>query len=109
MAHRTPSVEEYLLGELSELEDSKLYRDPLDAGAREAGMSAARLLGLPFLDCTSNDYLGLAASGLSRETLMELEGIRAGSGASRLIQGTFRTHHDLEAELARVQPINMWR
>lgn len=100
MAHRTPSVEEYLLGELSELEDSKLYRDPLDAGAREAAMSAARLLGLPFLDCTSNDYLGLAASGVSRETLMEFEGMRAGSGASRLIQGTFRTHLDLEAELA---------
>jgi 8-amino-7-oxononanoate synthase len=48
------------------------------------------------LDATSNDYLGLAAqaASVSRETA------RAGSGAARLVQGTWPEHVELERELA---------
>ena len=52
------------------------------------------------LDFTSNDYLGLARAGVSRETWDRLTGIPSGSGASRLIHGTHPHHLALEHALA---------
>lgn len=51
--------------------------------------------GLGLIDCCTNDYLGYASRGVSRET-----GGTAGAGASRLIFGTHTEHVALEAELA---------
>jgi 8-amino-7-oxononanoate synthase len=47
------------------------------------------------IDVCSNDYLGYARASVSRET-----GAPAGSGASRLINGTRSVHRALESELA---------
>jgi 8-amino-7-oxononanoate synthase len=51
--------------------------------------------GATLVDVCSNDYLGYARSSVSRETAQP-----AGSGASRLINGTRAVHRTLEAELA---------
>jgi 8-amino-7-oxononanoate synthase len=54
----------------------------------------------PLLDACSNDYLGLGAVAVSRETLEALAGARAGAAASRLVHGTFVEHEAVEQELA---------
>lgn len=80
---------------LRELEDRAQLRDPdQDFGRLEAAAGAARQ-GCALLDASSNDYLGLAARRVSRETSAQ-----AGSGASRLIHGGRDEHRELEAELA---------
>lgn len=52
------------------------------------------------LDACSNDYLGLGARTVSRETLQALEGSRVGAGAARLVQGNMPEHLELEQVLA---------
>jgi 8-amino-7-oxononanoate synthase len=86
-------LDAYLTRQLGTLKSQGLFREPADAGAREAVSDAARKAGQTFIDASSNDYLGLAA-GVSRETAA------AGAGASRLVQGTRREHEALERELA---------
>jgi len=49
------------------------------------------------IDVCSNDYLGYAAAGVSRETILDLRG---GAGASRLVSGTLPVHERLESEVA---------
>jgi 8-amino-7-oxononanoate synthase len=59
------------------------------------------LEGRPMLAFSSNDYLGLAADARVVEALAE--GARkfgAGAGASHLVGGHHRAHHELEARLA---------
>jgi 8-amino-7-oxononanoate synthase len=80
---------------LRELTVSGLLREPDDGRARAQVTAAAARLGLPLLDASSNDYLGLAGSRVSRETLA-----KAGTAASRLIHGTSEEHLILEAALA---------
>jgi 8-amino-7-oxononanoate synthase len=89
-------LEAHLRERLELLQSQHRLRDPGDAGARERVQRAAVSAGLPFIDASSNDYLGLGASleGVSRETS------RAGAGASRLVQGTWPEHEALEGELA---------
>jgi 8-amino-7-oxononanoate synthase len=79
---------EWLQEELSELERSGLLRH--DASAPRNGL----------IDVASNDYLGYARRGVSRETLDSLLGISPGAGASRLISGTDPAHLGLEEQLA---------
>ncbi|HTA91741.1 MAG TPA: 8-amino-7-oxononanoate synthase [Polyangiaceae bacterium] len=87
---------ERLLNEsLQELAASGLLREPDDGLARVQVTAAATRLGLPLLDASSNDYLGLAGCSVSRETV-----VKAGTAASRLIHGTSEEHLILEAELA---------
>jgi 8-amino-7-oxononanoate synthase len=81
---------------LDALERDGLLREPDDGRERQRVAARAAELGLPLLDATSNDYLGLAQRGVSRETSG-----RAGAGASRLIHGTAVEHLQLESELAR--------
>jgi 8-amino-7-oxononanoate synthase len=61
---------------------------------REVEAAASRL-GVAVLDASSNDYLGLAGSVVSRETSAS-----PGAGASRLIHGTTAQHLLLESDLA---------
>ncbi len=82
-----------LPGLLQGLDEAGLLRTPDD------GLERVRLserFGADFLDLSSNDYLGLAADHVSRETLLRANG----AGASRLIHGTRPEHLALEAELA---------
>lgn len=61
-------------------------------------MAAAERLGVPFVDASSNDYLGLAGWDVSRETGVQQSEL--GAGSSRLIHGTRPAHLALEAALA---------
>ena len=57
--------------------------------------------GRTFLNCSSNDYLGLASHPALREAAIRaIERYGAGSGASRLICGSLAPHHDLEAAIS---------
>jgi 8-amino-7-oxononanoate synthase len=89
-------MQEWLKARLLELEARQLLRDPVDSGLHQARPPR----GEAWLDACSNDYLGLGARTVSRETLSSLEGSRLGSGASRLVQGSFAEHEALERELA---------
>ena len=57
--------------------------------------------GKPFLNFSSNDYLGLANDPVLKEAVIQaIEKFGAGSGASRLICGSLAPHHELEETLA---------
>jgi 8-amino-7-oxononanoate synthase len=86
-------LDAYLTRLIGTLKSQGLFRDPLDAGARAVVAASARASGHPFIDASTNDYLGLA-TGVSRETSAP------GAGASRLVQGTRGEHEALERELA---------
>ncbi|HEX2876291.1 MAG TPA: 8-amino-7-oxononanoate synthase [Polyangiaceae bacterium] len=90
-------MQEWLKARLEELEARQLLRDPADSGLHQAPPTAGAE---GWLDACSNDYLGLGARSVSRETLSSLEGARPGAGASRLVQGSFAEHEVLERELA---------
>lgn len=75
---------EYRIGALK---GAGLWREP------EPGESAHTAEGL--VDARSNDYLGLAGRGVSRETTGPI-----GAGASRLISGSHAEHRQLERDLA---------
>lgn len=51
-----------------------------------------------WIDTRSNDYLGFAALGVSRET--EVHDLHVGAGASRLVSGSWPAHDALEVALA---------
>jgi 8-amino-7-oxononanoate synthase len=87
--------ESFLNQTLTELATAGLLREPDDGGARRLVGEAAAGAGVPVIDASSNDYLGLASRFVSRETQGKL-----GAGASRLIHGTTLEHLQLEAELA---------
>lgn len=80
---------DFLVRELGRLETLGLLREEALPG------SAGGLV-----DACSNDYLGLAGRGVSRETLSALAGVQGGAGASRLIHGTAPQHLALERDLA---------
>jgi 8-amino-7-oxononanoate synthase len=90
-------MQEWLKARLEELAARQLLRDPADSGLHEAAPPAGAGA---WLDACSNDYLGLGARSVSRETLSRLDGARMGAGASRLVQGSFAEHEMLEHELA---------
>lgn len=86
-------MERWVEQRLAELRAAGLYREPADSALHLRRAPA----GGAWIDACSNDYLGLAARLVSRETA---EGARVGAAASRLVQGTFVQHEQLEAELA---------
>lgn len=78
--------------------------DPFEAGLAklEAKGRLRRLAPRLGLDFTSNDYLGLAASGelaLAAEAALA-RGVPVGAGGSRLLRGNHPEHEALEAEAA---------
>jgi 8-amino-7-oxononanoate synthase len=57
--------------------------------------------GKPFLNFSSNDYLGLANEPTIKDAAIKaIETFGAGSGASRLICGSLAPHHELDETLA---------
>jgi 8-amino-7-oxononanoate synthase len=89
-------MQNWVKGRLDDLAANGLLREPADSGLHLSTPAD----GGDWLDACSNDYLGLGARGVSRETLDALAGARAGAGASRLVQGSFAEHEALEGELA---------
>jgi 8-amino-7-oxononanoate synthase len=89
-------MQDWVKAQLDELAAAGRLRDPGDSGLH----LSKPLGGRDWLDACSNDYLGLGARAVSRETLEALAGARAGAGASRLVQGSFKEHEALEHELA---------
>jgi 8-amino-7-oxononanoate synthase len=89
-------MRDWIRTRLDELAAKQSLRDPVDSELHQSGAPS----GGGWLDACSNDYLGLGARSVSRETLEELAGARVGAGASRLVQGSFPDHRELEAELA---------
>jgi 8-amino-7-oxononanoate synthase len=87
--------ESFLDQTLTELATANLLREADDGAARRSVVGAAAGAGVPVIDASSNDYLGLASRCVSRETHGNI-----GAGASRLIHGTTAEHLLLEAELA---------
>jgi 8-amino-7-oxononanoate synthase len=71
---------------------------------REVASPQGRLLhfnGRDYLNFSSNDYLGLAASPELRSAFVRgIERWGAGAGASRLVNGSLQAFHDLERALA---------
>lgn len=90
-------MRDWLTARLADLAASSSLRDPEDSQLH----SAPRAPGdAPWLDACSNDYLGLGAHHVSRETLNSVLNSRIGAGAARLVQGTFAEHLSLEEEIA---------
>lgn len=92
-------IHEFATAVLGEWEQQGLLRVE-DVHARDRVRARAEALGVPFFDASSNDYLGFAASVVSRETSKRWVGVSAGAGSSRLIHGTRATHLELERALA---------
>ena len=103
------------------LRDLGLFRDPQWEGWRREVEGFALAAGVPFVDVSSNDYLGLGSAGALQVRLpgegsgdgvgsvgrafgAMVEGVvqggRSGSGGSRLLGGSHAEHRELEACLA---------
>ncbi|MEM7383450.1 MAG: pyridoxal phosphate-dependent aminotransferase family protein [Verrucomicrobiota bacterium] len=96
------SGEQYFEEALSALEQDHLLRK-LTALDGPQGVRVERS-GVPLLNFSSNDYLGLANDPRIRNAFHEgIDRFGAGSGASRLICGTLPAHEALEACLASLK------
>ena len=73
-----------------------------DLARLSAASRLRRLIPQDGADFSSNDYLGLASSGLLAEAAREAldRGVPVGSGGSRLLRGNHPEHEALEAEVA---------
>ena len=91
--------EQQLSAELDQLRAAGLRRELREV----ASPQGARITvdGRSMLNCSSNDYLGLANEpALIEASAKAARDFGAGSGASRLICGSLRMHHELEETLA---------
>ncbi len=93
------SATDFVLEELRRLEREGVLRAPERGDARDRLEGELRSRGRRLVDVSSNDYLGLGAQGVSRETFATRPH-RAGAGASRLVFGTTEDHDLLEQDLA---------
>ena len=82
---------------LRQLHQQNRYRDP-DSSLRERALAAAKQRNAPFIDASSNDYLGFGNEPLAARRSTSFPW---GAGSSRLIHGTRHVHTTLEADLAR--------
>ncbi len=95
----SPSLEEVLGDELTQLAEAGLRRTLKSVRQRRAG--TVLIDGERIADFASNDYLGLAADPrLARAAAAVLESEGTGAGAARLISGNHPIHEALEKELA---------
>ncbi|MEP6663231.1 MAG: 8-amino-7-oxononanoate synthase, partial [Verrucomicrobiota bacterium] len=85
---------------LDELREQNLFRELRRIDSPQS--PHIQIDGKPFLNFSSNDYLGLANDPLLKNAAIEaVEKFGAGSGASRLICGSLAPHHELEETLAQ--------
>ncbi|HUR44978.1 MAG TPA: 8-amino-7-oxononanoate synthase [Candidatus Saccharimonadales bacterium] len=84
---------------LTQLREQGLYRELRQVQSAQA--ARIHLDGQEFLNFSSNDYLGLANEPALKEAAQKtLQDFGTGSGASRLICGSLKPHHDLDEALA---------
>jgi len=93
------SATDFVVEELRRLEREGVLRVPDRAEERAHLCETLRARGRRLVDVSSNDYLGLGARDVSRETLPEAPR-PAGAPSSRLVFGTREDHDLLEEELA---------
>jgi 8-amino-7-oxononanoate synthase len=94
------NLDDQLGAELERIRAAGLYRSLRDIESPQG----ARIVidGRPFLNFSSNDYLGLANDPLLRRAAAEaLEKYGVGAGASRLVSGNLEPYRQLEETLAR--------
>ena len=84
---------------LAELRRQGLYRELRRVDCPQS--PRLQIAGQPYLNFSSNDYLGLAAHPALREAARRaIDRFGVGSGASRLVCGSLAPFHDLEEALA---------
>ncbi len=94
------SFEHEITAQLAAIREQNLYRE-LRAIDSPQGVRI-RFAGRELLNFSSNDYLGLANHPAVVDAAKRaLDQYGAGSGASRLICGSLRPHHELEEALAQ--------
>jgi 8-amino-7-oxononanoate synthase len=90
---------EELISRLSDLRQQNLFRELRRVESPQSPHLS--IDGKPFLNFSSNDYLGLANEPALKEAAIEAVGkFGAGAGASRLICGSLGPHHELDEALA---------
>jgi len=89
----------YLHSLIQQRQEAELYRTRLlHTGPQTPTL---QIDGQPYLAFCSNDYLGLASDSRLKRALQDsVEHYAVGSGASHLITGHTKAHHDLENALA---------
>jgi 8-amino-7-oxononanoate synthase len=94
------SFEAELRQDLQGIQDAGLLRELRRVDAPQGRHIA--VAGAKLLNFSSNDYLGFANHPALKEAAIKaVESFGAGSGASRLICGSLRPHHQLEETLAQ--------
>ena len=93
------SFDTELTRRLAALRERGLYRELRCVESPQA--PHIEMDGKPFLNFSSNDYLGLANDPILKEAaIIAVERFGAGAGASRLICGSFAPHRELDEALA---------
>lgn len=93
--------EQRLRASLTQRQEQGLYRQRLTLDSAQGPV--VRLQGRDYLNFCSNDYLGLAAHPRLVESFQRAAGqYGVGSGASHLVCGHSRPHHELEEALAEM-------
>ena len=94
-----PSFDETLKERLAALREQNLFRELRRVDSAQG--PRIEIGGKTFLNFSSNDYLGLANHPALKEAAIKaVEKFGAGAGASRLICGSLKPFHELEAVLA---------
>jgi 8-amino-7-oxononanoate synthase len=93
--------EQRLRASLTQRQEQGLYRQSLTLDSAQGPV--VRMQGRDYLNFCSNDYLGLAAHPRLVESFQRAAGqYGVGSGASHLVCGHSRPHHELEEALAEM-------
>lgn len=91
-------INDFLEQERQELVNQELWRSLREV--QSAQSSRIIIDGKPYLNFSSNDYLGLASHPKVMQAAIEaIQKYGFGAGASRLICGSFKPHHELELEI----------
>ena len=93
------NFEEQLVSEIKSIRGAELWRELRCIGSNQG--SRVEYNGEKLINFSSNDYLGLAAHPALEEAARNaVKKFGVGSGASRLVCGSLKPHHELEEALA---------